>query len=320
MAVWADGWVDAPGATAMTAGPRWRTGTLPRRWRVSRAADRFVDGVEWFLADRELKGRAADLARFGLLWVDGALVVAGPARIASRWPGPPPTRKVRAGIWCPSAGIGMLVERLAEGFRRTAPTPVSRIEHGGPSVVVFHAGEETFEADRVVVTVPLGVLRNGSHSFRSAAHGDHAQAVERLEMATLEKVGAALPERFWPTRSTPMHPRGRRPRLSRCGSTSAGTRADSHPGGASTTPPSHPSLAGSSRPRQRVGPALEVLRKMFGSVAEPEETRGSRTGPRGSLGAWLLQLRAARGERRRHAPPGAARVRPAAAGRRGHGS
>ena len=52
-------------------GPGRALGRLPGN-------DRFVDGVDWFLADRELDGRAGVLARFGLVWVDGALVSAAP--------------------------------------------------------------------------------------------------------------------------------------------------------------------------------------------------------------------------------------------------
>ena len=50
----------------------------------------------------------------------------------------------------------------------------------------------------MVVTVPLGVLRKESIAFDPPLDGDHAQAVERLEMATLEKVALRFPERFWP--------------------------------------------------------------------------------------------------------------------------
>ena len=55
MAVWANGWVDAPDATALTA-------AAVADWDPAEAladlsgSDRFVDGVEWFLADRELDG------------------------------------------------------------------------------------------------------------------------------------------------------------------------------------------------------------------------------------------------------------------------
>ena len=312
MAVWDDGWVDAPGATAMTA-------AAMADWDPAEAlaglggSDRFVDGVEWFLADRELKGRAADLARFGLLWVDGALVVAGhPDRISLA--GTAAYEEGAGGNLVPIGGYRMLVERLAAGVDVRLETRVSRVEHGGPEVAV-HADGETFEGDRVVVTVPLGVLRNGSIAFDPPLPGDHVQAVERLEMATLEKVALRFPERFWPESVWQI-------------THVAGDLAfpvwfdfSRHTGS--------PTLVGFYNPA--IAPGLAELTAGRGSNPRSRSSARFRPGTgargdtshgldRGSVGTRLLQLRAARGERRRHAPPGGARLRPAAAGRRGHGA
>src|SRR5262249_39440893 len=76
MAVWADGWVDAVGATTVT-------GVLQADWdpvqaQVATGSERFVDGVEWFLADRGLQGDLGELARSTLLWLIAPLVSAGP--------------------------------------------------------------------------------------------------------------------------------------------------------------------------------------------------------------------------------------------------
>ena len=125
MAVWSDGWVDAPGATAMTA-------AAMADWDLAEAlaglagSDRFADGVEWFLADRELEGRAADLARFGLLWVDGALVVAGhPDRISLA--GTAAYEEGPGGNLVVTGGYRVLVEHLAQGstYGSKRPSPAS---------------------------------------------------------------------------------------------------------------------------------------------------------------------------------------------------
>lgn len=264
MAVWADGWVDAPDATTLTAAiadwdPAEALGGL-------RGSDRFVDGVDWFLADRELDGRAGVLARFGLLWVDGAVVSAAPPERISL-AGLVAFQEGGGGNLVPTGGYGVLVKQLSAGLDVRLGAPVCRVEHGGSEVVV-QADGGTFEGDRVVVSVPLGVLGDGSLAFDPPLGDAHRQAVERLEMGTLEKILLRFPTRFWPD------------------SVAQITHVDDdlafplwldfsrHVGSptlvAFYNPAVTPGLA--NRPaQQRIGPALEILRKMFGSVPDPDE-------------------------------------------------
>jgi monoamine oxidase len=266
MAVWADGWVDAPDATALAA-------AVGADWDPSEAlaaltgSDRFVDGVEWYLADRELQGRARELAKFGLLWIDGALVSAGPpdrislAGVAAYVGG-------SGGNLVPAGGYRTLVERLSAGLDVRLGGPVTRVEHGGPEVVV-HADGERFEGDRVVVTVPLGVLQDGSIAFDPPLGAGHVEALERLAMATLEKVAMRFPDRFWPESVWQI-------------THVADDRAfpvwfdfSRHVGSPTLVsfynPSTAPGLAELSA-EELVGPALETLRKMFGSLPDPIET------------------------------------------------
>ncbi len=266
MAVWADGWVDAPDATALTA-------AVGADWDPSEAlvalsgSDRFVEGVEWFIADRALHGRAGELARFGLLWVAGALEVAAPpdrislAGIAAYTHG-------AGGNLVPIGGYRMLVERLSAGLDVRLGAPVTAVEHGDAKVVV-HAGGETFEGDQAVVTASLGVLRTGALAFDPPLGADHAAAVERLAMGTLEKVVFRFPERFWPESVWQI-------------THVAGDRAfpgwfdfGRHVGSPTLVGLYNPSIApglGGIPPEERAEVALEVLRKMFGSVPDPDET------------------------------------------------
>lgn len=266
MAVWANGWVDAPDATALTA-------AVMADWDPAEAlaglsgSDRFVDGVEWYLADRELGGGAAELVRFGLLSVDGPLVYAGtPDRISLA--GAAAYEQGTGGNLVPTGGYCMLLEQLSAGLDVRLSVPVSRIEHGGPEVVV-HADGRTFEGDRVVVTVPLGVLRDGSVAFDPPLGAGHALAVERLAMGTLEKVAMRFPERFWPETVWQI-------------THVAGDRAipvwfdfSRHVGSPTLVGLYNPSVApglAALPAEQRAGPALEALREMFGSVPDPDET------------------------------------------------
>lgn len=265
MAVWADGWVDAPEATTLAA-------AFEADWDPSEASDlsgsdRFVDGVEWFLADRELDGRGGELARFALIWMGGALVIAGPPdRISLA--GAAAYSEGTGGNLVPEGGYRMLVERLAAGLDVRLGSPVTRVEDGSGGVVV-HAEGGTFEGDRAVVSVPLGVLGAGTLTFDPPLGGGHAGAVERLAMGTAEKLAFRFRERFWPEsvrhvthvaedRAFPfwndLSPHLGSPALV-----------------AFYNPAATPALAELSA-ADRVGPALDVLRKMFGSVPEPEET------------------------------------------------
>jgi monoamine oxidase len=265
MAVWADGWVDAAAATALSAAaegdwdPAQALAALPD-------SDRYVDGVEWFLADRGLKGSARDLARFGLLWILGAMVIGGPPERISL-AGAAEYDEGSGGNLVPEGGYRQLVEALSAGLDVRLETPVATIEHGGPGVVV-HSGREAFEADRVVVTVPLGVLQAGALRFDPPLGDAHDSAVQRLAMATIEKVVLRFPERFWPEtvwQITHVHEDRAFPVwLDFTRHTGSPTLVAFH------NPPASGSLA-ELAPEQRIGAALDVLREMFGPFPEPEE-------------------------------------------------
>ena len=263
IAVWADGWLDAAATATMTA-------TLQGDWdpaeaRDAIASDRFVDGVEWFIADRGLEGRPADLARFALLWLVGALVIAGqPEEISLA--GAAAYAEGSGGNLVPAGGYGALVEVLAAGLDVRLGTGATRIDHRGPGVSVV-TDRGTVDADRAIVTVPLGVLRAGTVAFDPPLGGAHALAVERLAMGTEEKVVLLFGERFWPDSVWEMS------HIADDGAFPAWFDFSRHVGAPSLVaiynPRSTPRLAGMTSP-DRVEAALDVLRAMFGSIPDPE--------------------------------------------------
>lgn len=59
------------------------------------------------------------------------------------------------------------------------------------------AGAETLAADRVVVTVPIGVLRAGGIRFEPELPDQITEAIDGLQMNAFEKVFLRFPSRFW---------------------------------------------------------------------------------------------------------------------------
>jgi CRP-like cAMP-binding protein len=61
------------------------------------------------------------------------------------------------------------------------------------------AGQSVVEADRVLVTLPLGVLKAGAVTFEPPLPEAKRSAIDRLGFGTLNKIALHYPEPFWPT-------------------------------------------------------------------------------------------------------------------------
>lgn len=73
---------------------------------------------------------------------------------------------------------------------------VQSVDHSGSSVVVTSdKGQHT--ADRVIVTVPLGVLKAGHIRFTPGLPGTHAEAIGQLKMGVLDKLYLRFDDVFW---------------------------------------------------------------------------------------------------------------------------
>lgn len=93
-------------------------------------------------------------------------------------------------------GYDEVPRRLAEGLNLRLGHVVTAVEHGEAGVrVVTRQG--TFEAERVVVTLPLGVLKGGAVAFRPALPAPKQAAIARLGMGVLDKLFLRFPRAFW---------------------------------------------------------------------------------------------------------------------------
>lgn len=94
-------------------------------------------------------------------------------------------------------GFSRLAEHLAEGLDIRLNTPVLRIEPQGTGVAVVSASER-FTADKVIVTVPLGVLKAGDIAFGAPLKKKRQRAIDGLEMGLLNKCWLRFERVFWP--------------------------------------------------------------------------------------------------------------------------
>ena len=97
-------------------------------------------------------------------------------------------------------GMSQLVEYLARGLDVRTGHVVTEIHHGeeGASVrVSTPEKDEILPADRVLVTLPLGVLKSGQVDFQPELPVNKAMAVDQLGNGRLEKLFLRFDEVFW---------------------------------------------------------------------------------------------------------------------------
>ena len=93
-------------------------------------------------------------------------------------------------------GYGQLADRLAEGLPVRLNTPVTAVSLRDPDHVVVETAGGSWTADKVIATVPLGVLKSGTIRFRVTgrpalmALGGGAAAAAAEDM-TVERQSAA---------------------------------------------------------------------------------------------------------------------------------
>ena len=139
--------------------------------------------VAWNVTSRIAGEYAADPDQMSLRWLGSEGQFSGPDVIL---PG----------------GYTQLSQHLADGLDIRRGTEVTRISYGGDQVHIDTSrGEVT--ADRVIVTVPLGVLKAETIAFDPPLPEAKRGAIERLGFGLLNKVALAFAAPFWP-QSTPM--------------------------------------------------------------------------------------------------------------------
>ncbi|MBE7437485.1 MAG: FAD-dependent oxidoreductase [Spirochaetales bacterium] len=94
-------------------------------------------------------------------------------------------------------GFGALPLRLAAGLDIRYGHSVSRID-AKTSRLRLTTSQGILETDRVLVTVPLGVLKAGRIVFSPVLPAEKIQAIGRLGMGTMNKIVLLFEKSFWP--------------------------------------------------------------------------------------------------------------------------
>lgn len=95
------------------------------------------------------------------------------------------------------AGYQQIPAHLAAGLDIRFNQIVRRVDYGAEGVEIS-TDQDLFAANRVIVTLPLGVLQRGAVTFSPALPPVKVEAIQRLQMGTMNKMALRFAERFWP--------------------------------------------------------------------------------------------------------------------------
>ena len=95
-----------------------------------------------------------------------------------------------------SNGYDLIAQYLADGLDIRLDHPVTSIAASSSGVTVV-SRQGTFEADAVVVAVPLGVMKAGGIEFQPALGDDYIDAIESVGFNAVNKFLFVFDETFW---------------------------------------------------------------------------------------------------------------------------
>lgn len=134
--------------------------------------------LNWVLTDETESDQGASADAISAYWFDEDSAFEGPE------------------VVLPS-GYDALLAPLAKGLDIRLKTPVTRVSRVADGVVVESTAGR-FEADHVVCSLPLGVLKAGAVAFDPPLPAAHAEAIRRIGMGTLTRASLEFAEGFWP--------------------------------------------------------------------------------------------------------------------------
>ncbi|MFI1154669.1 flavin monoamine oxidase family protein [Streptomyces sp. NPDC020817] len=94
-------------------------------------------------------------------------------------------------------GYGQITDYLARGLAIRLGHQVENVDWNSRGVTV-RTNKGTFQAEQVVVTLPLGVLQSGTVTFGPGLPAAKRTAIDGLGMGVLNKCYLKFPKHFWP--------------------------------------------------------------------------------------------------------------------------
>ena len=94
-------------------------------------------------------------------------------------------------------GYSQITDVLAEGLDIRLDHAVERIDYSGDEVELTTGSGQVFAADRVIVTVPLGILKSGLLSFEPPLPDSKQESIDALGMGVLNRTSLLFDEVFW---------------------------------------------------------------------------------------------------------------------------
>jgi lysine-specific histone demethylase 1 len=95
-----------------------------------------------------------------------------------------------------AGGNGRLIKAMCEGVPVFYEKTVNTIRYGNEGVEII-AGDQVFQADFALCTVPLGVLKKKAISFQPELPTRKLESIERMGFGLLNKVAMVFPHVFW---------------------------------------------------------------------------------------------------------------------------
>ena len=97
-------------------------------------------------------------------------------------------------------GYDQIIDLLSAGLDIRLNEIVTRVDYGGSGVRI-QTNNGTYEAERALITVPLGVLQRGGIQFSPTLPNAKQDAINRLGMGLLDKLYLKFPDIFWDKRA-----------------------------------------------------------------------------------------------------------------------
>jgi monoamine oxidase len=182
--------------------------TAAMEWAASQAQDTALAAALVATGSAELSRSDGDAGVSDADWLDHQLATAttletgAPTDEMSSWYAPVPAATLPDDTRIVLGGYGALVDDLAAGLEVLYSNVVTRIAYTEDNVSFRLGTGESLTVDRVIVTVPLGVLKSDVIEFAPPLPFSHRGAISALGMGALDKVWLRFDEPFWDTEAT----------------------------------------------------------------------------------------------------------------------